>query len=195
MIALSALDIVVLLILTLPFFLGVFRGFFRAIFGLAGSIVGFGTAMIFARPIGDILGEVLKFKESFFGRVIAFIIIYFGFWFTGTAAGFFFKNLFKRMKLGWLDRLMGGMLGLAKGSLLIAAILIVLSSVETMKPIINESLMGPPLIQATRYAIHLLPESWQHYLNPKRWMGNSREFRPPENPPSPNSTAKEKKIS
>ena len=68
------LDIVIVLLVTLPTFFGFRKGFLRKLLGIAGIIVGFILAINFYVPVAGILSKVIK-ENPVFLNVLSFLII------------------------------------------------------------------------------------------------------------------------
>jgi membrane protein required for colicin V production len=118
----SLLDIAIVAILVLSLLLGVWRGFVREIFSLAGWVLAFLAANAVAAPIGDALPTSIARPEV---RVLIAFIVVFVFTLSATAlAAMLVSKLFKAAGLGGVDRTLGGLFGLARGVVILLAITI-----------------------------------------------------------------------
>lgn len=118
----SLLDIAIVAILVLSLLLGVWRGFVREIFSLAGWVLAFLAANAVAAPIGDALPTSIARPEV---RVLIAFIVVFVFTLSATAlAAMLVSKLFKAAGLGGVDRTLGGVFGLARGVVILLAITI-----------------------------------------------------------------------
>jgi membrane protein required for colicin V production len=118
----SLLDIAIVAILVLSLLLGVWRGFVREIFSLAGWVLAFLAANAVAAPIGDALPTSIARPEV---RVLIAFIVVFVFTLSATAlAALLVSKLFKAAGLGGVDRTLGGVFGLARGVVILLAITI-----------------------------------------------------------------------
>jgi membrane protein required for colicin V production len=118
----SLLDIAIVAILVLSLLLGVWRGFVREIFSLAGWVLAFLAANAVAAPIGDALPTSIARPEV---RVLIAFIVVFVFTLSATAlAALLVSKLFKAAGLGGVDRTLGGLFGLARGVVILLAITI-----------------------------------------------------------------------
>jgi membrane protein required for colicin V production len=118
----SLLDIAIVAILVLSLLLGVWRGFVREIFSLAGWVLAFLAANAVAAPIGDALPTSIARPEV---RVLIAFIVVFVFTLSATAlAALLLSKLFKAAGLGGVDRTLGGLFGLARGVVILLAITI-----------------------------------------------------------------------
>lgn len=151
--------------------MGIWRGFFRVVLGLVGAILGLSLAVAFSRPAGDSISALFDLENQVTGRIIAFITIYIGCWFSGTAAGHLIHKLLKTLKLGWFDRLLGGFLGGFKALLVTIVVLVIFNVVPSLKKQISDSHILPVVQSALTNGCSLLPEDWKIYLDPRRWIG------------------------
>lgn len=118
----SLLDIAIVAILVLSLLLGIWRGFVREIFSLAGWVLAFLAANAVAAPIGDALPTSIARPEV---RVLIAFIVVFVFTLSVTAlAAMLVSKLFKAAGLGGVDRTLGGVFGLARGVVILLAITI-----------------------------------------------------------------------
>ncbi len=118
----SLLDIAIVAILVLSLLLGVWRGFVREVFSLAGWVLAFLAANAVAAPIGDALPTSIARPEV---RVLIAFVVVFVFTLSATAlAAMLVSKLFKAAGLGGVDRTLGGLFGLARGVVILLAITI-----------------------------------------------------------------------
>ncbi len=160
--------------MSIPVVMGLFRGFFRTVFSIAGSLAGVALAIVFSRSLGNEVATLFGLDEVI-GRIIAFSAILGGCWIAGLLLGFFFRKVMSTLKLGWLDRMLGGILGFFKGAILVAAVLIIMTRFPNFTPLIEGSCIVPILIKGSHKIISLLPRTWDCYLDPGRWLGQVSE--------------------
>jgi membrane protein required for colicin V production len=118
----NTFDIVILLVLSIFIIRGIFRGFINELITLIGLVIGYLVAITY-------LDLAMSFIISIFPDLpeIAIKIVCFAGIFIGTnillrfAAHFLTKTLSFAM-LGWLNRLLGGLVGLLKSILIITII-------------------------------------------------------------------------
>lgn len=171
----NVLDIVIIGVLVIPAITGLFKGMLRTVFGLVGLVGGVLLSIVFARPLGLQIANLLGFTDYFVGKLAAFILIFLASALIGYLGGIAFKRLFSAANLGWLDRLLGGLLGLAQGAVIATAILIVIYLIPGTRPWLGSSAFCKPAAQIVVQAAHRLPEDWTDYLSPERWIGVSRQ--------------------
>ena len=121
------LKIITLVVLVLFFFFGLKRGLIRQVLEVLGVIGAFIGSFYMAHHLASYLEG--RFDLSYrIALVIAaagiFTVIIILFHFIGLAL----QKLFKMTVLGWFDRLMGGVFGALKGTLLMSLILVIIIS-------------------------------------------------------------------
>lgn len=142
---------------------GIWRGFVRESLSLAGWVIAFLAANLFAGPLGEALPESVAGPEV---RVlIAFIGIFLVALALMTIAGVLLSKLLKAAGLGGLDRTLGGVFGLARGLLIALAFALVAGLTTLPKhPIWKESASGAPLAQAALALRGWLPPAFAERL-------------------------------
>jgi len=169
------LDYIVIGVLTIPIITGFIKGFMRMIMGLIGLIGGISLSIVFARPLGVIIGQQIGSTDLFFGKIISFLLIFLGCAFLGFAAGWLLRKMISMANLDLFDRLLGGVLGFVQGTVIASVILIVIYLLPITNPWLMDSLFCKELVLRTTQAFQLLPDDWESYLSPYRWIGESRE--------------------
>lgn len=171
----NVLDIVIIGVLVIPAITGLFKGMVRTVFGLMGLVGGVLLSIVFARPLGLQIGNLLGITDYFIGKLAAFILIFLASALIGYFGGIAFKRLFSAANLGWLDRLLGGLLGLGQGIVIATAILIVIYLIPGTRPWLNESTFSKASARIVVETVNRLPDDWTDYLSPERWIGVSRQ--------------------
>lgn len=168
------LDYMIVLIVTVPIIIGLVRGFFRAVLGLIGVITGTALAVTFSRPWGNVLSSLLKLKDPFWGRIAMFILIFAICYLSAILLAVGFRKLFQIIKLGWLERLLGGIFGGIKGFITVSVMILLILTVPVLKPFAEDSQLARPIFNGMNTMYLALPLQWQKYLDPGRWLGTSR---------------------
>lgn len=113
----QAFDIIAIGVTAVFVGIGVKNGFIEEIFHLAALFVGFIGAYFSYPLIYGKLGFLEKASQT--KTIIAFVIAYIIIAFSFIVIGWLLKKLVHLTILGWLDRLLGGILGLGKAALII----------------------------------------------------------------------------
>jgi membrane protein required for colicin V production len=142
---------------------GVWRGFAREAVSLAGWVIAFVVANLFAGQVGEMLPDSLGRAEL---RVLAsFVAIFLVALAVTTLAGLLLSRLLKAAGLSGLDRTLGGIFGLARALVLAVAFALV-AGLTTFPghPIWKESVSGPHLAQAALAVRGWLPPAFASRL-------------------------------
>jgi uncharacterized membrane protein required for colicin V production len=157
---LSAVDWIIIAILTLAGFNGLRKGFFITAFGLVGLVASLLAASWYYQPLAAKLHSLmprLKFEE-----VIAFLLLL---TLVSVAAGFlgrFLRNFFRWVGLGWMDRVAGLGLGLLQGGLLITIVVIFLAAFWPQCSWLKSSQLAQGFLVTAQASEFLSPDSLSH---------------------------------
>ena len=113
------LDIVIIVVVVGLGIAGLRQGMIRTVFGIAGLIGG----IVLAGRYYDELAARLFPSGASWGNIAAYAIIAIATLVVAGVIGWLLAKLVNFVALGWLDRVMGFILGIAIGGLLCAAIL------------------------------------------------------------------------
>jgi len=113
------LDIVIIVVIVLLGIAGLRQGMIRTVFGIAGLIGG----IVLAGRYYDKLAARLFPSGAIWGNIAAYAIILLATLLVAGVIGWLIAKLVNFAALGWLDRVMGFILGVVIGGLLCAAIL------------------------------------------------------------------------
>jgi membrane protein required for colicin V production len=151
------LDFVILAILAASVATGFTRGFARAIFAIAATIVGILLATWTYGLAGGFLLDYVSHKSV--ANFIGFFIVFGAVVLVGAILGRLLAKLFKWVGLGWLDRLMGAGLGLVRGALVALAVVMILCAFSRNPPpsSVVHSRAAPYLIEAANLVASLAP--------------------------------------
>jgi len=113
------LDIAVALVILGSIGWGVWRGLVREVMSLAGWVIAFLAANLFAAPVADVLPETIKRPElrTLIGYVLVFLVVLI----AATAVALLLAKLMRAVGLGSLDRTLGGLFGLLRGLVIVVA--------------------------------------------------------------------------
>ncbi len=119
-ITLNWLDIIIVLLVTLPTFFGFRKGFLRKLLGIAGIILGFVLAVKFYEPVAGLLSGVIK-ENPVFVNVLAFLVIIGIVYGASIWLARFIANMNSGTSL--IDKILGTVIGFLQG-LLVASVLL-----------------------------------------------------------------------
>jgi membrane protein required for colicin V production len=152
----NALDWAWIAIVALSFLLGLWRGVVREIFALAGWVLAIAASLTFA-------GEASSWLPATLGSptvrvATAFVVIFLVVLIALSVAGILLAKLFRAAGLGFTDRFLGALFGIARGALIV--FLVVLGAAFTTlprEPLWRESVLTPAIQTAVIAAKPWLP--------------------------------------
>ena len=153
------IDILLLVLLGVGFIVGLISGAVKQIISLAAFVIGFVTACLYYQQVGEMLSSVLSM--SAFCKVAAFVLLWVA---MPIVAGLISKLLTslldKLIVMGLLNRLLGGILSLAKYALVLGALIWLFSSANLLKEeTMQQSKLCRPLKAVPEYVFNLLKAS------------------------------------
>ncbi|MEW6518895.1 MAG: CvpA family protein [Thermodesulfobacteriota bacterium] len=140
----SILDVVIIITIVIFLARGIWIGFIRQLASIAALIIGFVVA---GRFYGESAHFVLPFitnqQAGFFIAYIFLFVVTFG---AVILLGNIFKQIMSISLLGWFDRLLGGLLGLAKATFVSCLLFMGLALfISGASPIFRQSFFYPYL--------------------------------------------------
>jgi len=137
------LDIVIIVVVAFLGIVGLRQGLIRTVFGIAGLI---GGIVLAGRYYGG-LAALLSPSGAIWANIAAYAIILIATLIVAGVIGWLVAKLVHLVLLGWLDRLVGCILGVFIGGLLCAAILaIVVKYYPGVDATINQSVIARFLV-------------------------------------------------
>jgi len=156
------LDIVIIVIAALFGLFGLWQGAIKALFGVAGLVGG----IVLAGHYYQGLAAILSPSEAIWSEVAAYILILIATLVAAGVIGWLVSHLVHITMLGWLDRLIGFVLGAAVGCLLCAAILAMISRYSPdAQSIISQSAIARFLMEQFPLLLALLPDEFDFVRN------------------------------
>lgn len=125
----TVFDYAVLGIIGISILLSLLRGFVREFVGLASWVVAVFAAKIYAVQVALMLPASIP--NQGLRMVAGFVIVFLGILLLASLLAIAISELFKQAGLGWLDRSMGAIFGLARG-LLIVGVLVLLGGMTSL---------------------------------------------------------------
>lgn len=120
----TSFDYLVLAITGLSIILSVMRGLLAEVLSIAGWLAAFFVAKTYANQVVPMMPVEIP-TESL--RILAaFLMLFFATLLVASLLAIALSTIFKKIGLGWFNRLLGGVFGLARG-LLIVCILVFLA--------------------------------------------------------------------
>ncbi len=178
------IDIVVLALVGILGFKGLFNGLVKEFFGLFGIIGGVFVASRYSLELGVFISENLYYIENRSAiNLVGFIAILLSFWIASIVVGRFVSKLVKLSALELIDRIFGFIFGAGKIFLIFAIITYTISNIEIVKKNISSftenSITYPILLEAGSLIIRLDGETFD--LMPSTVKEQSQEVNREEN--------------
>jgi len=122
----SFIDIIIISILAGFVLVGIWKGFFREVLGLVGVLLGIFLAIVGFGPLSKILHQIVPAVPAVIWLIISFLGIFIGVYLLSRLLAMLLSKLSSLIMLGWLNRLLGGLIGAVKGAFVISLILMLL---------------------------------------------------------------------
>jgi len=116
----NGLDIVIIVALVFPTFIGLKRGLIKSVLSLAGLIIGVVLASNFYAPLAGVLGFI---SNENIANIVAFILILVVVMVIATVLAHLLKSIISVVMLSWVDHTGGAIFGFLMGAILWSAIL------------------------------------------------------------------------
>jgi membrane protein required for colicin V production len=159
----SAADLIIVAVVLLNVVLAAVQGFFAEAFSLAGLVVGYMVAAWQFQGLSDWLGTFLKNTQL--ADILAFFIIFFAVLAAFSVAGRVVRWMMKKVGLSGFDRFLGGILGLAKGGLMVAIGLMAVTAFAPTSQLLAKSQLAPYFLVVGRAAIWAGPSALRTRFN------------------------------
>jgi membrane protein required for colicin V production len=160
----TAFDFIVIGVVVLSTLLAFMRGFMRVVVSLAALVVAALAAIHFSAPAGRLLPEFGGSPATRY--IVAFALIAIAVLIVGAVVGWVLSRLVRAIGLGFLDRLLGAVVGLARG-VLIAVLGVLLAGLTSLprQDWWQNALFAPPLVAAALSLRPWLPPAWAERLD------------------------------
>jgi membrane protein required for colicin V production len=153
--ALTPADWVICTIVLLNVVAAAIQGFFSEALTMAGLVVGYVVAAWRYRSVAEWLESFLK--NPWLAEILGFLIIFFAILVLFGLAARIARWVMKESGLRPFDRFLGGVLGLLKGGLMVAVILMGMTAFEPTSRYLANSQLAPYFLVVGRAAIWLAP--------------------------------------
>lgn len=139
----NGLDIAILVLIILLAIRGFSKGLIREVFSIGGVVLGFFLALKFVQNTTHFLG----IENTTLAKVVAFTIVFLAIVLITQIAGALLSRFLRLIFLGFVDRLLGMVLGVLEAMIIAGMIVSVLARIKPIKEYVYESRMGPFLVQ------------------------------------------------
>ena len=125
----TVFDYVVLAIMGLSVLLSILRGFVREALALVSWLVAFFVAKLYTLELAPLLPQSIPSQSL--RLLAAFLILFLATLLICSLLVIALSKVFKREGLGWMDRCLGALFGLARG-MIIVGVLVLLGGLTTL---------------------------------------------------------------
>jgi membrane protein required for colicin V production len=136
------------------------QGFFSEALTMAGLVVGYIVAAWKYRGVAEWLESFLK--NAWLAEVLGFFVIFFAIVLLFGLAARLARWVMKQSGLSGVDRFFGAVLGLAKGGLMVAVILMAMTAFTPTSKLLQHSLLAPYFLVLGNAAAWVAPTELRH---------------------------------
>lgn len=115
-------DICILIPIAIGLVFGVYKGFVQEIISLLAVVVGVVGAGMFRDRLTPFISHFFSLGEDIH-QTIAYLLIFVGILVIALLIGKIIRSLLKSIKMGWLDSILGGGLGMLKVAIIVSIFL------------------------------------------------------------------------
>lgn len=132
------------------------QGFFSEALTMAGLVVGYIVAAWQYRSLAEWLERFLK--NEWLAEILGFLVIFFAIVLLFGVAARVARWLMKESGLSGFDRFLGAILGLLKGGLMVAVILMGMTAFAPASKLLQNSQLAPYFLVVGQAAVWIAPE-------------------------------------
>lgn len=151
----TALDWILCALILFSVITAAIQGFFSEALTTAGLIVGYLVAAWQYRRLAEWFENFLK--NLWLAEILGFLIIFFAILLLFGIAARIARWIMKEAGLSGFDRFLGAVLGLLKGGLMVAVVLMGMTAFEPTSKLLQNSQLAPYFLVVGRAAIWLAP--------------------------------------
>jgi membrane protein required for colicin V production len=147
-------DWIILFVILLSVVQAASMGFFHEAFGIAGLVFGYLLAAWNYRGLSD---RFAAYGSAWLLEIAAFLLIFLGVMLLAGVAGRISRWIMREAGLTFVDRVLGAGLGLLRGCLVVAVVLVSMAAFTPTSKWLQGSQLAPYFLVAGRAAIWVAP--------------------------------------
>jgi len=148
-------DWIILLVLLISVIQAASSGFFQEAFGIAGLVLGY---LIAAWEYRRLAGHFVEHVSSWWlADIVGFLTIFLGVMILAGVLGKIVRWVMKEAGLSFVDRFFGGVLGLVRGCLMVAIVLLGMTAFTPTSRWLQGSSLAPYFLVVGRAAVWVAP--------------------------------------
>jgi len=148
-------DWIIVAVITVSVIQAAISGFFHEAIGIAGLVFGYLLAAWNYQRLAARFAPHLK--SMWLGEIAAFLIIFLAVLVLAGIVGRIVRHIVKEAGLSFVDRFLGGALGLLRGGLMVAVILMSMAAFTPTSTWLDGSELAPYFLVVGRAAIWVAP--------------------------------------
>jgi membrane protein required for colicin V production len=151
----TAADWLIVVVILLNMVTAAIQGFFAEILSMAGLVIGY---IVAAWQYERLAAWLMSFlKNEWLADIFGFLVIFFAILILFSIAGRVMRKLMKVVGLSGFDRFLGALLGMLKGGLVVAVVLMGLTAFTPTSKMLENSQLAPYFLVVGRAAIWVAP--------------------------------------
>lgn len=157
----NSIDTILIVVILLFGALGIYWGFIRQVLAFVGLIAGIVLASRYGTNVADALSSFISSETL--TRALGFLIVLIAVSSAASLLATVLRRFIGLLFLGWLDHLLGGLLGLLQGLLSATIVLVVAATFPNAlwSTALGDSQIAPALVRVFGVLLQLLPESFR----------------------------------
>lgn len=159
----SGLDWIIVAAVLLSVLLAASQGFFFELFSLAGVVIGYIVAVWGYTRVAEWYAPLVK--SAWVADIAGFLTIFIAIALLAGIIARLARWFFKEAGLRWFDRLLGAAFGLVRGLLVVAVLLLALTSFNPENKLIVQSSIAPYALVIARAAVWVAPAQVRSRFN------------------------------
>jgi membrane protein required for colicin V production len=148
-------DWIIVVVVLLSVVSAAIQGFFAEALSMAGLVIGYIVAAWRYQRLAEWFLSFLK--NEWLAEIFAFLVIFFAILILFSIAGRIARKLMKKVGLSGFDRFLGALLGLVKGGLVVAVVLMGMTAFTPTSKMLENSELAPYFLVVGRAAIWVAP--------------------------------------
>jgi membrane protein required for colicin V production len=159
----TAADWLIVVVIVLSIISAAVQGFFAEVLSMAGLVIGY---IVAAWQYQRVAAWFMSFlKSEMLAEIFGFLIIFFAILIVFSIAARIARKLMKEAGLSGFDRFMGALLGVVKGCLVVAVVLMGMTAFTPTSNLLEKSELAPYFLVVGRAAIWVAPTELRARFN------------------------------
>ena len=159
----TVLDYFVLIVVIASVASGITRGILKGIISIVSAVVGLLAAAQFYDYAAILFRSFVSTERA--AAMLGFVAIFLGVLLAGSLLARWLRRGMKRVRLNWVDRVLGGFFGAVRGWLICSVIYLALTAFPVKLEAVEQASFAPVLLEGTRVISYLTsPELREQFL-------------------------------